>query len=76
MTKDEILSFGVPEEKYRAFQAAYQRDVNKIAERRRAEEDADSQTRSAIVAMLKLIKRPDTLRDILNHVNKAYYKEV
>lgn len=76
MTKEEVLAFGVPESKYRAFQAAYQRDLNKLESHRRAEEDANWQTRSAIHAMLKLIKRPETLNAILLYVNSAYYKEV
>ena len=76
MTKDEVLSLGVPEDKYRAFQMAYQRDLNKLAKRQRAAEDADQLTRSAIHAMLELIKRPETLDRILQYINKAYYMEV
>lgn len=76
MTKEEILSLGVPEDKYRAFQAMYSRDLNKLANHKKAEEDADWATRSAIHAMLKLIKRPETLNRILRYINSAYYNEV
>ncbi len=76
MTKDEVLSFGVPEEKYRSFQATYQRDLNRLAKHSRFEADTDQETRSAIHAMLKLIKRPETLHSILVYVNSAYFKEV
>lgn len=76
MTKEEVLAFGVPESKYRAFQAAYQRDLNKIATHKREMEDANWQTRSAIHAMLKLIKHPETLDGILKYINTAYYREV
>lgn len=76
MTKEEVLSLGVPESKYRAFQIAYQRDLNKMANHKRESEDADWQTRSAILAMLKLIKRTDTLHRILRYIYKEYYAEV
>lgn len=76
MTKEEVLAFGVPEDKYRAFQTAYYRDLRKLSEQKREEEDANWQTRSAIHAMLKLIKRPETLGNILKYVNSAYYREV
>ena len=75
MTKEEVLALGVSKDKYRAFQMAYQRDLNKIANSMREEEDADWQTRSAIHGMLKLIKRPETLKSILVYVNSAYFKE-
>lgn len=76
MTRDEVLALGVPESKYRAFQAAYYKDLNELADKKRHNEDADYQTRNAINAMLKLIKKPETLRSVLTFVNDAYFKEV
>lgn len=76
MNRQEVLALGVPEEKYKEFQYFYNRDLEKAANRKHAEEDADWQTRSAIHAMLKLIKRPETLKAILVYVNSAYFKEV
>lgn len=75
MTKTEVLSFGVPEERYKEFQAAYNRDLNsRIKSEMRKE--ADPLIRSAILAMLELIKRPETLESILKYINKAYFSEV
>lgn len=76
MTKEEILALGVPEEKYREFQRIYSRDVNRAAKHERTVEGIDQETRAAIHAMLKLIKRPETLGKILKYVNTAYYNEV
>ncbi len=76
MTKEEIIALGVPEEKYREFQRVYSRDVNKAAKHERMTEGIDQETRAAIHAMLKLIKRPETLGKILKYVNSAYYNEV
>lgn len=82
MTKDEVLSFGVPESQYKAFQEIYNRDLNMRVARKCAEDkhqavcDEEYQIRNAIASMLKLIKRPETLRSVLTHVNSAYFKEV
>ena len=76
MNKNEVLALGVPEEKYREFQYYYNRDLEKLANRKRTEEDVNWETRSAIQSMLKLIKRPETLKAILVYVNSAYFKEV
>lgn len=77
MTKEEVLALGVPEDKYREFQTLYNRDLNKLSKHyERAEADEGYQTRSAIHAMLKMIKKPKTLHDILKYINKAYYREV
>lgn len=76
MTKEEILALGVPEDKYRDFQRIYSRDVNRAAKHERKMDGIDQDTIAAIHAMLKLIKRPETLLKILKYVNKAYYDEV
>ena len=76
MTKDEALKFGVSEDKYRAFQAVYHKDLDKMAAKKRAEDTEEYNTRSAIVSMLKLIKKPQTLNKVLNYVHKAYFEEV
>ena len=76
MTKEEALALGVPEDKYRAFVAAYNKDLNKRQHNKREMDEADWETRSAIIAMLKLIKKPETLCSILKYINSAYFKEV
>lgn len=76
MLKEEVLAFGVPEEKLKEFQEVYHRDCRKAAYRMGKAVDPDADTRSAINAMLKLIKRPETLNKILRDINKYYYSEV
>ncbi len=82
MTKDEVLALGVPESQYKAFQEVYNRDLNKAVTRKLAAEqqqvvcDEEYHTRNAIASMLKLIKKPETLRNVLTFVNTAYFKEV
>ena len=82
MTRDEVLAFGVPESQYKAFQEVYNRDLNKAAARKLAAEqqqtacEEEYHTRNAIASMLKLIKKPETLRSVLTFVNSAYFKEV
>lgn len=81
MIKEEAIALGVPEEKYREFQNAYNRDLNLRAQRIANSMYADSRdgeewvTLSAIYAMLKMIKRHDTLESILRYINTAYYRE-
>lgn len=74
MTKEEVLALGVPEDKYRAFQMAYNADLNKRIEQKRETDDADWLTRNAITAMVKLIKKPESLKCILDYINKTYWK--
>lgn len=76
MTKQEVLSLGVPEDKYTEFQAAYYRDLNKLAAKKRNEDDAEASTRSAVFAMLKLVKKRDSLERILKYVHRVYCEEV
>lgn len=76
MTKQEVLSLGVPEDKYTEFQAAYYRDLNKLAAKKRNEDDAEASTRSAVLAMLKLVKKRDSLERILKHIYHVYCEEV
>lgn len=76
MSRDEVLAFGVPEDKVKEFQEVYNRDLRKAADRlTRKRDDDGGETRAAIYAMLKLIKQPDTLARILQNINKAYYTE-
>ena len=75
MNRQEVLALGVPEEKYKEFQELYNRDLNSRVASRMAE-DNESSLRSAINAMLKLIKHPETLNGILKYINTAYYREV
>mgnify|MGYP006967437239 CR=1 FL=1 len=76
MTKQEVLSLGVPEDKYSDFQAAYYRDLNKLADKKRKEDDAEASTRSAVFAMLKLVKKRQSLEKILCYVHRVYCEEV
>lgn len=76
MTKEEVLALGVLPEKYREFQRVYNRDLNQRAQSNGEMREADWQVRAAITAMLKLIKRPETLNQILTYINKAYFREV
>lgn len=78
MSRDEVLALGVPEDKYSEFQACYNRDLEKAARRlqRKAEDNSNDQVKSAIFAMLKLIKKPETLEGILKYINTAYYREI
>ena len=76
MTKSEALAFGVSEDNYRAFMEVYHKDVAKRAAQKRDSDDADRVLRSAIVAMLRMIKKPETLESILQFINKQYYREV
>ena len=76
MTKQEVLSLGVSEERYADFQAAYHRDLNKLAAKKRDEDDAEASTRSAVFAMLKLVKKRDSLERILKHIYHVYCEEV
>ena len=76
MTKQEVLSFGVSEERYADFQAAYHRDLNKLAAKKRNEDDAEASTRSAVFAMLKLVKKRESLERILRYIHRVYCEEV
>ena len=76
MTKQEVLSLGVPEDKYTEFQAAYYRDLNKLADKKRKEDDAEASTRSAVFAMLKLVKKRQSLEKILHYCHSVYCEEV
>lgn len=76
MTKQEVLALGVSEERYADFQAAYYRDLNKLADKKRKEDDAEASTRSAVFAMLKLVKKRESLERILKHVHRVYCEEV
>ena len=75
MNREEVLALGVPEEKYKEFQYLYNRDLEKAANRKCQTDEEGGQTRSAIHAMLKLIKRPETLDSILKYINRSYYGE-
>ena len=76
MTKQEVLALGVSEERYADFQAAYHRDLNKLADKKRKDDDAEASTRSAVFAMLKLVKKRESLERILKHVHRVYCEEV
>lgn len=75
MNKDEIRALGVPEDKIQAFQKAYNRDLQKAAKRQIETETPGAEMRAAILTMLKLIQREDSLHNILIYVNRAYYSE-
>ena len=74
MKKEEALALGVTEENYKQFRELYNRDLNCRVTARTAYNTEDA-TRAAILAMLKLIKRPETLDSILKYINQQFYKE-
>lgn len=76
MTKEEVLALGVPEYKYREFQAVYNCEINERAAKKRQEEDELQSFRAAIDAVLALITREDKLRRVLNFAFKAFFEEV
>ena len=84
MKKELLEKLGIPEAKWKEVREEYWTDVNKVAKRlewKKNEEQIPQETedwliRSAIDAMLKLIKQPETLNSILKFINAAYYKEV
>ena len=78
MKKAELMEYGIPEEKIRAFNTAYWADVKKAAVRMLEEENGQEGTpspaavRGAICAMLRLINDPARLTLILSNVNRHY----
>lgn len=76
MTKEEVLALGVPEEKYRLFQTAYNKEVNERAAKKRLEEDELQSYRAAIDSVLALITREDKLGRVLHFAFKAFFEEV
>lgn len=83
MNKDEVLSLGVKEARYREFQEMYSRDVNRAAKReaamgggtdgtRRGQEEAE-QIRAAIASMLPMIRDTARLRFLLEAVNRQFH---
>ena len=76
MTKNEVMAFGVPEEKYREFQAAYHRDVNKAAGRLAKNVQPAQVYRTATMSLLEAIKEPGNHKKILNFVYQIYFSEV
>ena len=78
MKKAELMEFGIPEEKIRAFHTVYWADVKAAAVRMVKDgqngEEAPSPAaiREAIFAMLRLIVDPARLCVILSSVNRQY----
>lgn len=75
MTPQEALAFGVPEERYKEFREVYNRDLNNRVAKKTAEKKINA-TMAAILAMLPLIKKPETMEAILKYINKVYFQEV
>ena len=80
MKKEELMEYGIPEEKIRAFNTVYWADVKKQAlrmiEEGKGKEAAavpsPAAVREAIFAMLRLISDPVRLSVILSNVNRHY----
>lgn len=78
MKKAELMEYGIPEAKIRAFNEVYWNDVRKQAarmvEEAKGQETAPSTAsmREAIAAMVRLIPDPVRLNLILNNVNRHY----
>lgn len=78
MKKAELMEYGIPEAKIRAFNEVYWNDVRKQAarmvEETKGQEAAPSTAsmREAIAAMVRVIPDPVRLSMILNNVNHHY----
>lgn len=78
MKKAELMEYGIPEAKIRAFNEVYWNDVRKQAARMVEEakgQDTAPTTasmREAIAAMVRVIHDPVRLSMILNNVNRHY----
>lgn len=78
MKKADLMEYGIPEAKIRAFNEVYWNDVRKQAARMVEEakgQDAAPSTasiREAIAAMMRVIPDPVRLSMILNNVNRHY----
>lgn len=78
MKKAELMEYGIPETKIRAFNEVYWNDVRKQAarmvEEAKGQEAATSTAsmREAIAAMVRVIPDPVRLSMILNNVNRHY----
>lgn len=78
MKKAELMEYGIPEAKIRAFNEVYWNDVRKqaarIVEEAKGQDAAPSTAsmREAIAAMVRVIPDPVRLSMILNNVNRHY----
>lgn len=77
MTKEEMLSLGVPADKVKNLQNMYFRDVNKAAQRmtRKQDNPEPNELKKAIVSMLSIINDVDSLKNILGKVSYHCMKE-
>lgn len=79
MNRQEVLALGVPEDKYKEFQAVYHRDLRKAAERIvKKNEDCRivptvDEYREAILAIIKLLPDPERLKRVLGVANNQYF---
>lgn len=78
MKKADLMEYGIPEAKIRAFNEVYWNDVRKQAARMVEEAKGQEATpstasmREAIAAMVRVIPDPVRLSMILNNVNRHY----
>lgn len=78
MTKQEMIAYGVPEDRVREFSKAYHKDIRELATR-----DAQyildkkdvTNLRTAILALVPTLKNADSLRHVLKAVNRAAFAE-
>lgn len=77
MTKEEMLSLGIPTDKQKNFHDMYFRDVNQAARRmtRKPDSAAPDELKRAISAMLPLINNMENLKKIFSSVSYHCMKE-
>lgn len=77
MTKEEMISLGVPADKVKDLQNMYFRDVNKAAQRMTRKQDTPepNELKKAIISMLSIINDVDSLKKILGKVSYHCMKE-
>lgn len=77
MKKSDLIAFGIPEERHKAFKAAYWADV-RISARQIIEKGMEPKAediQEAIASMIRLIPDVDKLQKVLSTINRLYYKQ-
>lgn len=74
MTKTELTALGLEAETIKAIQRIHGQDMQKLTARLQNPTKNDAM-RTAIAAMLPMIRQPDNLRKLLTETNYLYYVE-
>lgn len=77
MTKEEMLSLGVPTDKVKDLQNMYFRNVNKAAQRMAKKQNIPEpdELKKTIISMVSIINDVDSLKNILGKVSYHCMKE-